>query len=61
MEYDTERAKQKTDELVDVAQEALLNYWKSVGFEPDPHEAIETFCYTFCVTAPSIFTPVAVI
>ncbi|MBE9515083.1 MAG: hypothetical protein IMY79_02975 [Chloroflexi bacterium] len=42
MEYDTERAEQKTEELINLAKEAILTYWKSIGFKPSSGEASNT-------------------
>lgn len=41
MEYDVERANEKTGELIDLAKEAILTYWKSVGLKPSPGDALE--------------------
>jgi len=50
MECDNDRAAQKKAELVRIAEAAILDYWRSVGEEPDPlrvaniaNETINTF------------------
>lgn len=40
MEYDTGRAKEKADELIDIAKEAIVSYSKSAGFKLDPRETL---------------------
>lgn len=41
MEYDTERAKEKNEELVNLAREAILRYWSSAGSNAGPLEALK--------------------
>lgn len=39
MEYDTERAKNKRDELIKIAEQALVNKSDSIGFKGSPSDA----------------------
>lgn len=41
MEYDVERGKEKTEELIDLTKEAILTYWKSLGLKLSLGEALE--------------------
>ena len=42
MDYDTERAKEKAEELVNIVEEAIDKYWRMEGYNAAPKEMLNT-------------------